>query len=391
VCGDKDYDKALRAFVTEREQQERSQAQVWQNCFLASLVAFVIFLAGANIGGGLVMNITNDIYSNIFDPSGEPIGFGIFMWFVTGTAFTLAIYSLSRTIYYSKLADMISSEFKPIRNDLFPPDSLTEGRSVNNLTDLRRQFYGSYEHILTKQKLEREYWNRHINEHLKKCGGRGSNPSSFLQRMIMAPIGGYWVSLMPQCLEEFPHKYHLKAPMTWVLVRSVLLGFFWASFLGFLVIWGIDTPPLSLAFIGVTLGLVYVGLYMIHRHSTKKESRRVWRDLWRMDKAPPVSIEAWALEILDTEKPGEEAKEIALHLRRVLHLVNQKKWCEAEKDLEKVKVSIEAKNLLNLAQYLDSILKLVNQKNYIKAFHRARHLRKYLDDFTLENPDFGGG
>ncbi len=228
--GDEDYDRALRSFVAEREQISRSQAHVWHNCILATFVAFVVLLVGANFGEGQIIDTIDRIIPLTMDD--EPVGFGLFLWFVSALALAFIAYSHSRILYYSDLADLMASEFKPDKGELLEWDDLGGEESGNRLTDLRRQFYSNYEHILTIQFLEKEH--RIIHEEPVKTGKK-PDPGHRLVSGVILPIveflaGGKWISLDPRMAEEAPFKYHYRAQF-WphASCRSISLGFFWAS------------------------------------------------------------------------------------------------------------------------------------------------------------------
>ena len=247
--GNGDYDSALRDFVAEREQIARSQEQVWHNNILATIVAFVVFLAGTNIGKGQITNTINELFPLVIDE--KIMGFALFIWFISAFVIAFIAYSYSRILYYSKLADSIGSEFKPDRDDLIEWSYLRGGASRNHLTDLRRQFYSSYEHILTIQFLEEEY--KDIHEQGKEDEKRGLRHHwvwEAIRSIIGFFAGGDWISLDPRRSEEPPFKYHYRA-LFWphALCRSFSLGFSWASIGGLWVAWRTGSPELTNIFV----------------------------------------------------------------------------------------------------------------------------------------------
>jgi len=226
------YDEVLHAFICDRESVLRSQHQVWQNNLLSSFVAFMIFLSGANFAGEQIKTLMEKLFPWL-EIAGTPVGFSLFTWSIFVIELAFVVYGTSRMIYYSDFADSVSSKFAPDRSDLVKQSYLSGGPSPHYRTDLRRQLYASYEHILVKQFLKREYTARRHNS-LTHRGLR------FLWSLVLSLFVSMWISINPRpevirpwdtakASSETCEKYHYRALWPLALGRSMCVGVLWAS------------------------------------------------------------------------------------------------------------------------------------------------------------------
>jgi hypothetical protein len=191
------YDWALRTFVAETEQITRSQSRVWHTNTALGFLVLVVFLAWASIGSDRIADVANGLLP--LSMGDQPIGFGILVWFASALALGFIAFGYSRLLYYSDLASRIASEFKPDAEDLIERDHLAGGPSKHPMTDLRRQFHESYEHVLARAFLEEEYRDYHTTQPAEEGakGNRGGRIASFLRSFVVFLSGGRWISLDP--------------------------------------------------------------------------------------------------------------------------------------------------------------------------------------------------
>ncbi|MBU7004822.1 MAG: hypothetical protein HXS50_04595 [Theionarchaea archaeon] len=218
------YDESLRGFIAEREEISWSRARSWQVNILAVFLALTVFTVGINLDGGSMADLGNELVPLSFD--GEPIGLGILVWLIVAFALSFIFFGSSRYLYFSQLADLIASNFKPELKDLLETDPDSTSRLS---TDLRRQFYVSYEHILARQFLEEEYREYHELEP-GRPRTRGQKIGGFIRSLVEFFLGGRWISLDPRRSEGDPDRYRFMAAL-WPhgVIRSDCLGLFWSS------------------------------------------------------------------------------------------------------------------------------------------------------------------
>jgi hypothetical protein len=168
--------------------------------------------------------LANELVPLSFD--GEPVGFGILVWLIIASALSFIFFGGSRYLYFSQLADSIASKFKPEPEDLLESDPDGTGRPS---TDLRRQLYASFEHVLAIQFLEEEYSEYHELEP-SRPRTRGQRIGGFIKSLVEFFLGGRWISLDPRRSDADPDGYQFMASL-WPhgVFRSDSLGLFWSS------------------------------------------------------------------------------------------------------------------------------------------------------------------
>lgn len=240
---ERDYDRALLAFAAEREQIAASQARMWHTNVIAAFLALVIFIVGINFDGGQFTEIANGLLTLTFD--GEPMGLAIATWLISGIALSFMVYSQSRVLYFRWLSDWVASKFLPDQGELLDDG---EGPS-STLATLRSRLYRSLEHVVTRNFLEEEYRDYHGPQQPE---GRGRVAWKFIKTLVEFLFGGRWISMDPRVDEEPPHRYLFMATL-WphALLRSVSLGFFWASVGAIFITRGLGSHPLSNVFLVV--------------------------------------------------------------------------------------------------------------------------------------------